>query len=96
MTTTPLIVRMALAADWSAAFRTVWNVSVEKATAGIGIPAGGISIAMENLPPWPERRRLCLSHGHRCAEVFDDQELARAWTMLGRRPERTRLADERR
>jgi hypothetical protein len=77
---------MALAEDWRAAFRIVWDVSFERATPGMGIPAGSISIGMENLPPWPQRRRLCLSHGHRCAEVFDDEELACAWTMLGADP----------
>jgi hypothetical protein len=51
----------------------------------MGIPAGGIAIDMDNLPPWPERRRLCLSLGHRCAEEHDDQ-LACAWTMLGADP----------
>jgi hypothetical protein len=86
MTAKPLIVRMALAEDWQAAFRIVWDVSFERAAADMGIPAGGISIGMENLPPWPQRRRLCLSHAHRCAEVFDDEELAGAWTMLGADP----------
>jgi hypothetical protein len=86
MTTTPLVVRMAPAEDWPAAFRIVCDVSFERAAADMGIPAGGISIGMEDLPPWPQRRRLCLSHAHRCAEVFDDQELAGAWTMLGADP----------
>ena len=34
MTTIPLVVRMALAEDWPAAFRIVCEVSVEKAAAG--------------------------------------------------------------
>jgi hypothetical protein len=88
MTTTPLVVRMALAEDWPAAFRIVWAASFAKAAAdqGPGAGAGAVAIDMENLPPWPQRRRLCLSHGRRCAEVFDDQELAGAWTMLGADP----------
>jgi hypothetical protein len=98
MTTTPLVVRMARAEDWPAAFRIVWDVSFERAAAGMGIPAGGIAIGMENLPPWPQRRRLCLSHARRCAEVFDDDELAGAWTMLGADPSgpgcRTRDGDK--
>jgi hypothetical protein len=86
MTTTPLIARMVLAADWPAAFRIVWSASSEKATADQSLDAGGVAIAMDNLPPWPQRRRLCLSLARRCAEVFDDQELAGAWTMLGADP----------
>jgi hypothetical protein len=97
MTTTPLIVRMALAADWRAAFRIVWDVSFEKATPGMGMPPGSIAIGMGNLPPWPERRRLCLSLARRCGEEDGDKELACAWTMLGadpRAPEwRTRAGD---
>jgi hypothetical protein len=86
MTTQPLIVRMAVAEDWPAAFRIVWAASFAKAAADMGIPAGGVSIGMGDLPPWPQRRRLCLSLARRCAEDYDDQELACAWTMLGADP----------
>ena len=98
MTTTPLIVRMALAEDWPAAFRIVWAASFAKAAANDGPDAGGVAIDMDNLPPWPQRRRLCLSLARRCAEGSDDQELAGAWTMLGADPSgpecRTRDGDK--
>jgi hypothetical protein len=77
---------MALAEDWPAAFRIVWSAAFEKAAADEGTDVGGVAIDMDNLPPWPERRRLCLSLGRRCAEDYDDQELAGAWTMLGADP----------
>jgi hypothetical protein len=86
MTTTPLIVRMVLAEDWSEAFRIVWSASFEKAAADQGLDAGGVALDMGDLPPWPQRRRLCLSLASRCAEDYEDEELARAWTMLGADP----------
>jgi hypothetical protein len=86
MTTTPLVVRMALAEDWPAAFRIVWAASFATAAADQGPGTGAVAIDMENLPPWPQRRRLCLSLARRCVEGADDQELAGAWTMLGADP----------
>jgi hypothetical protein len=49
MTTTPLIVRVALAADWPAAFRIAWSVAFAQAAAGHGLDAGGVSLAMGDL-----------------------------------------------
>jgi hypothetical protein len=86
MTTTPLIVRVALAADWSEAFRIVRSAAFATAAAGHGLDAAGVSLGMGDLPPWPERRRLCRSLDRRCGEEYGDQELARAWTMLGADP----------
>jgi hypothetical protein len=96
MTTTPLIVRMVLAADWNEAFQIVWSAAF--AAAGHRLDATGVSLGMGDLPPWPQRRHLCRSLARRCGEEYGDKELARAWTMLGadpRGPEwRTRDGDE--
>jgi hypothetical protein len=98
MTTTPLIVRVALAADWNEAFRIVRSASFATAAADHGLDAAGVSLAMGDLPPWPQRRRLCRSLARRCGEEDGDKELARAWTMLGADPRgpkwRTRDGDE--
>jgi hypothetical protein len=96
MTTTPLIVRMALATDWSEAFRIVRSAAFAIAAADRGLDAASVSLGIGDLP-WPERWRLCLSLARRCAEDYDD-EVARAWTMLGADPRgpkwRTRDGDE--
>jgi hypothetical protein len=86
MTTTPLIVRVALAADWNEAFRIVRSASFATAAADHGLDAAGVSLAMGDLPPWPQRRRLCRSLARRCAEEYGDEGLAGAWTMLGADP----------
>jgi hypothetical protein len=86
MTTKSLIVRVVLAADWPAAFRIVSLTASAKAAAGQGLDAGGVALGMGDLPPWPQRRNLCLSLARRYADEPGDDELAAAWFTLGADP----------
>lgn len=74
----PLIVRVALCDDWMAAFRLVWEATFGR-------------IAADHAPPmeylkWSGRRGFCLSYAERCADEYDDKELADAWATLGAEP----------
>jgi hypothetical protein len=88
MTATPLIARLALAKDWTEAFRILWPASFAKAATNPGLAAGDSAIDTDDLVAWPQRRHLCLSLARRCAEEDGDDELACAWTMLGAAPRR--------